>query len=204
MNHVTSPDNSDRGVEQAIQAAGLTGPRVTPQDIRDAIVSEYFFTAADAVSYNAGGPTVAPEESLKLLTFCVLVLRNGFTVTGKSACAAPENFDAEIGRRIARGDAVNQIWPLMGYALKDRLWRDSEDAIQFANATGIPPYQQRVIDEKAKLDSDLDKLIAFLSTESFAGLDKVNQELLHAQVAAMTDYSNVLIERVALFNQGTT
>jgi len=58
---------------------------------------------------------------LELLTFCVLVLRNGFTVTGESACASPENFDAEIGRKIARANAVNKIWPLMGYALKQKL-----------------------------------------------------------------------------------
>ena len=58
---------------------------------------------------------------LELLTFCVLTLRNGFTVTGESACASPENFDAEIGRKIARQNAVNKIWPLMGYALKEKL-----------------------------------------------------------------------------------
>lgn len=64
----------------------------------------------------------APEhESLRLLTFCVLVLRNGFTVTGESACASPENFNAEIGQRIARQNAVAKIWPLMGYELKCRL-----------------------------------------------------------------------------------
>lgn len=62
-------------------------------------------------------------EALKLLTFCVLVLRNGFTVTGESACASPENFDAELGRIIARQNAVQKMWPLMGYALKDRLVR---------------------------------------------------------------------------------
>ena len=58
---------------------------------------------------------------LDLLTFCVLVLQNGFTVTGESACASPENFDAEIGRKIARDNAVQKIWPLMGYALKQQL-----------------------------------------------------------------------------------
>lgn len=63
-----------------------------------------------------------PEhESLRLLTFCVLILKNGFTVTGESACASPENFDAEIGRKIARQNAVNKIWPLMGYELRSRL-----------------------------------------------------------------------------------
>jgi hypothetical protein len=60
-------------------------------------------------------------QSLGLLTFCVLVLKNGFTVTGESACASPENFDAEIGRKIARQNAEQKIWPLMGYELKQRL-----------------------------------------------------------------------------------
>ena len=58
---------------------------------------------------------------LSLLTFCVLVLRNGFTVTGESACASPENFDAEVGRKIARQNAVQKIWPLMGYELRTKL-----------------------------------------------------------------------------------
>ena len=56
-----------------------------------------------------------------MLTFCVLVLRNGFTVTGESACASPENFSAEIGRRVARENAIAKVWPLLGYALKDKM-----------------------------------------------------------------------------------
>ena len=66
------------------------------------------------------GGDPAPQ-SLSVLTFCVLVLRNSFTVTGESACVSPENFDAEIGRRVARSNAVQKIWPLMGYSLKDKL-----------------------------------------------------------------------------------
>lgn len=66
-------------------------------------------------------PSVPIPEPLFLLTFCVIVLRNGFTVTGESACASPENFDAEIGRKIARENAVRKIWPLMGYELRSRL-----------------------------------------------------------------------------------
>ena len=58
---------------------------------------------------------------MNLLTFCVLILKNGFTVTGESACASPENFNAEMGRKIARQNAVNKIWPLLGFALKQRL-----------------------------------------------------------------------------------
>lgn len=51
----------------------------------------------------------------------MLTLQNGFTVTGESACASPENFDAELGRKIARQSAVAKIWPLMGYALREQL-----------------------------------------------------------------------------------
>lgn len=59
--------------------------------------------------------------ALDLLTFCVLVLRNGYTVTGENACASPENFDADIGRNIARQNAVQKIWPLEGYLLREKL-----------------------------------------------------------------------------------
>ena len=61
------------------------------------------------------------NDPLHLLTFCVLALKNGFTVTGESACASPENFDAEVGRKIARQNAVQKIWPLMGYELRSQL-----------------------------------------------------------------------------------
>jgi hypothetical protein len=116
MHNVQSPRTDDAAIEQLIQAKGLTAPRVTPADIEANIVSEYAFTAAQAI-----GPDSPAHESLHLLTFCVLVLKNGFTVTGESACASPENFDADVGRKIARQNAVQKIWPLMGYELRSRL-----------------------------------------------------------------------------------
>ena len=129
---------NDQQIESEIQARGLTAPRVTPQDIEANIASEHYFTAADgyvgglttediqAMPTNADGlPVVTAPAPLELLTFCVLILSNGFTVTGESACASPENFDAELGRKIARQNAVNKIWPLMGYALKQRLYEQS-------------------------------------------------------------------------------
>jgi hypothetical protein len=116
---------TDQSIEQEIQAKGLTAPRITPADIEANIVSEHYFTAGDgchAVQTNGSpGEPSHYDSALDLLTFCVLVLRNGFTVTGESACASPENFDAAIGRKIARQNAVNKIWPLMGYALKEKL-----------------------------------------------------------------------------------
>ena len=78
-------------------------------------------TAADGAITGGALLVECVPTALYLLTFCVLVLRNGFTVTGESACASPENFDAEIGRKIARANAVQKIWPLMGYALRTQL-----------------------------------------------------------------------------------
>lgn len=121
---------NDRAIEQEIQAKGLIAPRVTPADIEAEIAGEFYFTASeglvgalDAGSSNSEASTTEGQSlrSLDLLTFCVLHLRNGFTVTGESACASPENFDAEIGRKIARQNAVQKIWPLLGFRLRDRL-----------------------------------------------------------------------------------
>lgn len=114
--------DSDSKIESEIQAKGLTAARITPADIAAAIASEHYFTAAMGV--DMADPTMTDANmppALHLLTFCVLVLRNGFTVTGESACASPENFDADIGRKIARENAVNKIWLLEGYLLKQRL-----------------------------------------------------------------------------------
>lgn len=122
-------------IEQEIIAKGLTAPRVTPADLQANILSEHYFTALDGVRKvheagmeklkvnrdTSGIPKYPPRAELALLTFCVLVLKNGFTVTGESACASKENFDAEIGCKIARENAEQKIWPLMGYALKQRL-----------------------------------------------------------------------------------
>lgn len=113
-------DMNDQAIEQELQAKGKTAPRVTPEDIEANIASEHYFIAGDAIDGGIVAGLKRPHP-LDLLTFCVLVLRNGFTVTGESACASFENFDAEIGRQIARANAVQKVWPLMGYALKDRL-----------------------------------------------------------------------------------
>lgn len=121
---------SDKDIEQQIQAKGLTAPRITPGHIENTIVAEHYFTAAEGV--HGANELLKPNENPidyyqeshpaeSLLTFCIMVLKNGFTVTGESACASPENFDAEIGRKIARDNAVNKIWMLEGYLLKQKL-----------------------------------------------------------------------------------
>lgn len=99
---------SEADIEKEIQDKGLIAPRVTPEHIDQTIVGE---------AYHVFGDTC--------LTVCCLTLRNGFTVTGESACASPENFDAEIGRKIARENARSKIWQLEGYRLKHDLWLKS-------------------------------------------------------------------------------
>lgn len=96
--------NSEKKIEWEIVAKKLTAPRLTPEAIDSVIADEQYW--------------IAPGQTL---TICVLTLRNGFTVTGESACASPENFDEELGRKIARKNAREKIWPLEGYLLRQRL-----------------------------------------------------------------------------------
>lgn len=131
MNHILSPDTGDAAIEREILAKGANvAPRVTPADIEAAIASEHYFTAgmgvlgasqwgAEKVEIVGGNWGVA--SSLDTLTFCVLTLKNGFVVTGESACASLENFDYEIGKKIARENAKNKIWALLGFMLKEKL-----------------------------------------------------------------------------------
>lgn len=127
MNHVPSPDTSDAGIERLIQAKGKTAPRITPADVEANIASEHYFTAADGVrgallsSSPELGIEIAEDDPRSLLTFCVLILRNGLTCVGTSACASPENFDAQIGRQIARQKALDDVWKVMGYELRTKL-----------------------------------------------------------------------------------
>ena len=123
---------NDQSIEKEIQEKGLTAPRITPDLIQDNIKSVFYFTALQGSrmavldeSVDTLNPslvsTTALDPTLGLLTICVIVLRNGFTVTGESACASPENFDAEIGRKIARQNAIEKVWPLMGYELRSKI-----------------------------------------------------------------------------------
>lgn len=107
--------SSEQEIEQEIQAKSLVAPRLTPELIDAQIAAEYCGRASDLFK---GCPVT---QELECLTICVLVLRNGFTLVGKSACASLENFDAELGYKIAREDARRQIWVLEGYALRSKL-----------------------------------------------------------------------------------
>jgi len=97
-------NHDEQAIEKEIQAKGLNAPRLNPQMIDDAIKSEAFY--------------VFPGTTM---TVCALTLRNGFQVVGESAAASPENFNEEIGRKIARDNARAKIWALEGYLLRSKL-----------------------------------------------------------------------------------
>jgi hypothetical protein len=99
---------AEQSIEQEIQEKGLNKPRLTPQLIDDAIESAAYY--------------VFPGSQV---TVCCLTLKNGFNTVGESACVSPENFNAEIGQKVAREDARNKIWALEGYLLKQKLFEDS-------------------------------------------------------------------------------
>jgi len=94
----------EKAIEEEIQRKGLNAPRLNPKMIDDTILSEAFY--------------VFPGTTM---TICALTLQNGYIVTGESAAASPENFDREIGRKIARDTARNKIWALEGYLLRSKL-----------------------------------------------------------------------------------
>lgn len=95
---------NDLEIEKEITEKGLTAPRITKDHIESLVVKEQFHVFEGST-----------------FTSCLLTLKNGFTVHGESACASPENFDSELGAKIARDNAVNKIWMLEGYLLREKL-----------------------------------------------------------------------------------
>lgn len=97
-------NHDEQAIEKEIQSKGLNAPRLNPQHIDATIRSEAYH--------------VFPGTTL---TVCALTLKNGFQVVGESASASPENFNEEIGRKIARDNARSKIWVLEGYLLRSKL-----------------------------------------------------------------------------------
>ena len=98
------PKTVEQQIEQEIQSKNLNAPRLTPDHIDSVIVDETYTNLPD-------GRTV----------ICQLTLKNGYTIDGKSACVSKENFNQEIGNKIARQNAREKIWELEGYLLKEKL-----------------------------------------------------------------------------------
>ncbi len=120
--------------DKQIQIQNLPAPCITTADIEALIARETYFTAGDgfagAMSMSPefmgqpeGSRVIQPPEQLDLLTVCVLITRNGHTVTGESHCADPAKFDEVRGRTEARKRAIDKLWPMVIYAERERLAR---------------------------------------------------------------------------------
>src|SRR4051812_45625631 len=92
---------TDQQIETEIQAKGLTAPRVTDKDVHDSINEVQYHRFNDST-----------------VTICCLTLQNGFAIIGQSSCVSPENFNADVGRKIAFNDAYQQVWRYLGYQLR--------------------------------------------------------------------------------------
>lgn len=165
---------NDQQVEAACKAHGLDAPRVTLEELQANIVD------TEIVKH--------VSKSGQVLRWAILTTRNGFAVTVRpSVSVSPENDKEEIGRSVAIDNATNELWPLMGYALKEK-------------QSAIPAdFRDRVRLELAELNARIDKLLAFFVTDTFKALPNEEQERQLAQNAAMLDYSNCLTERVKAF-----
>lgn len=116
--------NALEASDQAVGAVS-SAPRVTLDDIKAAIAQRFDVTALKAVEGQAI-PSMAVVP-LGLMSICILVLHNGWTIVGTSAPASPENFNATIGMDLAYKDAITKVWPLMGFALRERLHSQPAD-----------------------------------------------------------------------------
>ena len=172
-----------------INAKASKAPRVTLADIEAEILSENYFTAAqgihgEAIGINAAYQNIPEFSPLHRLTFCVLILKNDYMVTGDSCCVSPENFDAELGRKLARENAIEKVWPLLGFRLHDKL-------------AAIPrTAKERVIREKTELDERISKLRDFLNNEKSNVLLATERLDLDDQLVVMANYSAILKKRL--------
>lgn len=183
---------NDNEIEQEIQSKALTASRVTLADLEANIAD------TEIVKH--------VSKTGQVLRWAIITTQNGYAAVGKpSVAVSPENDNAEIGEKIAIDNTRNELWPLMGYALKERL-AGEESARQrpalgaaYPGYSTLQPHQQRVIDEKCELDARLAKLLSFFGTPIFAGLPKDERLRLEHQEEAMQAYSVVLAERIAAF-----
>ena len=179
MHNVPSPQNDDTSIEHQIQAKGLTGPRILPEQILNLMNRVVF-----KVDVPAGTTT----------TFVHAFLDNKFHLaTGHSACVDPANFNAEIGMNIAKASAEakakDKLWELEGYALFKEL-----------NAAPTTAFQ-RLQKEHAVLLTSLGKLDSFTNTEAFAQLTSEARILLLEQRGVMQSLVAILNQRLAIFKE---
>lgn len=161
--------------------ASATAPRISLEGLEANIAQEYYINAKEAIEANGYGGV---PSDVGLLTICILVLTNGFTVMGQSACADPKNYNPLIGQKLALTDAKNKIWALMGYELKTELMK--------AGGT----HTGRLAVELGEVKARYIKLEAFIGTATYLSLSEHERTRLDHQAEVMEEYIAVLEARI--------
>jgi Phage protein (N4 Gp49/phage Sf6 gene 66) family len=94
--------------------------RITLKFIEASIIEKRFFNAGKLARYHdsdVGRPMIG-SHPLDVMTICILTMKNGFSVIGKSSPLSPENFNEDVGRKFSYEDCVRQLWPLYAFARK--------------------------------------------------------------------------------------
>ncbi len=149
--------NTEQQIEQEIKSKNLNAPRLTPDHIESKIKAVEYILPRDVCKRDNGVEVFDAPLPLQTLTFCILTLENGFTVTGESACASPENFDAEIGKKIAYDNAREKIWLLEGYLLKENLHKQNSKVVSQAGIEQLLNTRIPILDQIYDLCQAIEK-----------------------------------------------
>ena len=143
-----------------------TLPRVKPEDLEAQVKDVSFFRDGT-------------------LTICVITTHNGFKLVGESACAHPDLYNEEIGKKLARAQALQKLWPLLGYQLRDQLFVRDE-------AT----FVDRLKAEYEYVSDNVTKLRLFITSPKYLELEADVREDLKTQYEAMLPYMEILHKRL--------
>lgn len=126
------------------------------------------------------------QDFEKPCTYVTVRMKNGFTLRESTTCVDPANYDEEIGKQICLEKIEDKIWFLLGYALQDKIANTPKD------------YKERMKVEYKELCARRLSLDSFFMTDLFKSLPEEKKALLERQFKAMTEYRDILNERMKL------
>lgn len=151
-------------------------PKVTLEQVEEAIVKETY--------------TVLPNGRTTVCQLTLIDLGDqGFTVEGQSACVSRANYNEELGNKIARENALNEVWKVKGYELALELKRQRDRA----NET----YKERLQREFGELTQRIGRLESWIDSPSYYQLTLEEQEDQKEQLVLMKSYCHILDRRLA-------
>lgn len=113
-----------------LAAANAVAPRVSLADIEAAIFGVFYQTGDHLLDHADIKVEQFSDKALydnaKLMTLCTIIMKNGFMFVGHSTPASPQNYNFDLGKKLAYDQAFKQIWPMMGFELRSKLYERSQ------------------------------------------------------------------------------